>query len=91
MRDRIGYETLLPLPFMSKAIPNIAHDLMRYTSDNPEAADTLEGIAAWWLGGRYPLPEVRKILAALVEQGLFVEVEGKDLQTIFRRSGGGAR
>lgn len=76
---------------MSKALPNIAHDLMRYTAENPEAADTLEGIAAWWLGGRYSLPEVRKILATLVDEGLFVEVEGKDLQTIYRRSKGGGR
>lgn len=89
MRDRNGYETLRPL--MSKALPNIAHDLMRYTSENPEAADTLEGIATWWLGGRYSLPEVRKILAELVDQGLLVEVEGKDLHTIYRRSRGGGR
>ena len=76
---------------MSQALPNIAHDLIRYTSENPEAADTLEGIAMWWLGGKYPTPEVRRILAELVDRGLLFEVEAKDMRTLYRRHRIGGR
>jgi hypothetical protein len=76
---------------MSQALPKIAHDIMRYMSENPGAADTLEGIAAWWLGGKYPLPEVRQALGELVARGLIVEVEGKDLQAIYRKNRSGGR
>jgi hypothetical protein len=76
---------------MSKALPKIAHDLMRYTSKNPEAADTLEGIAEWWLGGEYPLPEVRRVLAEFVDRGLIVEVGVKDRRTLYRRHRNGGR
>lgn len=71
---------------MSTARSKIAHDILRYTRENPEAADTLEGLAEWWLHNRYPLAKVREILAELIEEGLMVELEGRDSRTIYKRS-----
>jgi hypothetical protein len=71
---------------MSTAHSKIAHDILRYTRDNPQAADTLEGIAEWWLHNRYPLVKVRETLAELIEEGLIVELEGRDAHTVYKRS-----
>ncbi len=69
---------------MSKSSTKVAHDILRYMRENPRAADTLEGIAEWWLRDKYSLTKVRQMLAELVEEGLIVKLEGKDSRPIYR-------
>lgn len=69
---------------MSKERPEIAHDILRYMSANPEAADTLEGIVEWWLHDKYSAGVVRQMLVELVAEGLMVELQGSELRTIYR-------
>lgn len=59
----------------------IASDVLGYLIDNPEAQDTLEGIAEWWLLERKiesRTAKVKEALAELVAEGLILEREGSD-------------
>lgn len=51
-------------------------DVLRYLSRHPEAGDTLEHIAKWWLPVERLLPkleELEETLAFLVAQGVVTE------------------
>ncbi len=71
MKDRLGF-------------PNearIAREILAYLLDHPDAQDTLEGVAEWWLleqkiKDRIPL--VKEALEELVEKGLVVERKAED-------------
>ena len=59
----------------------MTHELLRYWMERPNAHDTLEGIAEWWLLERYlrrRIAEVRSALAELVDRGWVVERRGAD-------------
>jgi hypothetical protein len=59
----------------------IAQELLRYWMDRPNAHDTVEGIAEWWLLERFlrrHVAEVRSALAELVRRGWVVERTGED-------------
>ena len=45
--------------------------LLAYLARHPQAADTLPGVARWWVGddGRYSLEQVRSALDRLVDGG----------------------
>lgn len=45
--------------------------LLHYLACHPQAADTLPGVARWWVGddGRYSLEQVRSALDRLVDGG----------------------
>jgi Fe2+ or Zn2+ uptake regulation protein len=45
--------------------------LLAYLARHPQAADTLAGVARWWVGDdcRYSLEQVRRALDQLVEGG----------------------
>ncbi|HEV2763474.1 MAG TPA: hypothetical protein VGV38_10900 [Pyrinomonadaceae bacterium] len=74
---------------MSRARPEIAHDILRYMRANPEAADTLEGIAEWWLHRKYSEESVREMLVELVAEGVLAEFRGSELRTIYRMNKAG--
>jgi hypothetical protein len=49
--------------------------ILAYLKEHPNASDTLEGIAIWWLPGvhsRNGIEEVRQALEHLVSSGLLV-------------------
>lgn len=51
---------------------NIADQIRRYLHDHPNAADTLEGIALWWLSGNTSnewLTTVQRAIDRLVASG----------------------
>ena len=53
-------------------LPKLAHHILRYLREHPEAQDTIEGITVWWVSERAIklwLPQVRKALATLVRDG----------------------
>jgi len=65
----------------------IARAILEYLHRNPEAQDTVAGIAQWWL------PEakikartaiVKEALTELVGEGLILERQAKDFQTHYR-------
>ena len=66
---------------------NIGFQILAYLADNPEAQDTLEGIAQWWLLERKIQSETRQItdaLSELVERGLLLRTEGGNSRARYR-------
>ena len=60
------------------AISEIASTIRDYLSTHPNAADSVEGIATWWLVQQryeYALEEVKQALQQLVSSGLVKTVE----------------
>jgi len=63
------------------------YHILAYLVDNPDAADTLEGIVEWWLLHRRIRFETRTVSAAvakLVAEGLIVEEQGSDSRVVYR-------
>ena len=59
----------------------IAQDLLRYLIEHPQAQDTLEGIAEWWIPDRRiesRTSKIREVLDELVAAGLILERQGPD-------------
>jgi hypothetical protein len=59
----------------------VAHEILAYLVDHPEAQDTLDGIIEWWLLERktiYQKKIVKEALAELVDKGLVLEIPGGD-------------
>jgi hypothetical protein len=67
--------------------PEIAHEILAYLEEKPEAQDTVEGIAQWWLLERkifHQINMVREALANLVKEGLVVERTGLNSNTRYQ-------
>ena len=63
--------------------PAIASEILAYLVEHPQAQDTLEGIAQWWLMEqriKQVISEVKSALKELVREGLVLEHEGSDGQ-----------
>lgn len=73
-------------------VQGIAHELEHYISLHANAADTLEGIARWWLD-RPEQPELSRVeaaLALLVERGVLARrllPDGKHIYACAPRPG----
>ena len=58
---------------MNQKTEQLARMILNYLRRNPNAADTLEGIAKWWLGFEKiesSVEDVANILENLVQQGI---------------------
>lgn len=56
----------------ASAVESIAREIGRYLIANPNAADTLDGVALWWLSGNVSeafLADVHEALTRLVNAG----------------------
>lgn len=65
----------------------MALKILRYLAENPNAADTAEGILQWWLLDRAIVEEeeaMRRALDRLVERNLIVAVEAADARRHYR-------
>jgi len=65
----------------------IAHELLAYLAEHPDAQDTLDGIVQWWLLEqkiKYQRNLVKEALAELVDKGLLIESKGCDSQVHYR-------
>jgi hypothetical protein len=72
---------------MTDATKPITYDILAYLSENPDAQDTLEGIAEWWLSEQTVKPStavVGEALTELVERGLILARNGKDSRTVYK-------
>ena len=66
---------------------HVAQAVLAYLVDNPQAHDTLAGIAEWWLLEQQIKTQtaaIREALAELVAEGLVLERMGKDSQVHYR-------
>lgn len=65
----------------------IAHAILAYLRDHPEARDTVDGIAQWWLLDqkiKCQIEMVKETLTELTEKGFLIEQEGRDSQIHYR-------
>ena len=63
------------------------YQILSYLIEHPEAQDTLEGIAEWWLLERAiksQETQIVKAVAELVAKGFIIEHKGRDSQTHYR-------
>lgn len=60
--------------------------ILAYLARSPQAADTEQGIAQWWLadmGGDVPIEDVRRALARLLELKAIVRAQLPDGRVIY--------
>ena len=64
----------------------VARAILQYLHNNPDAQDTLAGIAEWWLPKRITTQAttVKEALELLIAHELILEVKGKDAQCHYR-------
>ena len=68
---------------------DISQEILEYLRKHPEASDSLEGIAEWWMLSQRIHYEVRKVeeaVLSLVERGWLFEIKGKDSRVRYRLS-----
>ena len=65
----------------------IAHEILEYLIDNPNAQDTLEGIVEWWLLERTVKQQtlvVEEALSMLVAERFLLARKGLDSRTHYK-------
>jgi hypothetical protein len=65
----------------------IACAILRYLQASPDAKDTLEGIAQWWLWLEVTEPalaDVKRALALLVSEGIILETRRDGIPLYYR-------
>ena len=68
------------------AAQQIARGILRYLLPHPEAKDTLDGIAQWWLGWERGEPargDVERAVSLLLSQGFILETRRQGLQPYY--------
>lgn len=66
---------------------SVAHEILSYLMKHPDAQDTVEGIAEWWLLERYlrrQLDVVKKSVEELTARGLLLERRSRDSRVHYR-------
>jgi hypothetical protein len=64
-----------------------AHKILAYLMDSPDAKDTLEGIADWWLlqqDIKQNVALVKKTVDDLIHKGFLLEGHGKDKRKYYQ-------
>lgn len=65
----------------------ITSEIMTYLANHPNAADTLDGVAKWWLldrADKLQLGQVKQALDELVAKGLVAAQKGGDSKIVYR-------
>lgn len=65
----------------------VAHSILRYLQMRPQAADSADGVARWWVDGSLGVTqtEVEATLAALVRSGVLRQVHLPDGSLLYAR------
>lgn len=74
-------------PDSPPAEEKIAQEILSYLDHHPEAKDTLDGIAQWWLLREWSerkLAEVERAVLLLLSKDLIVETRRQGLPPIYR-------
>jgi hypothetical protein len=72
---------------MESAVSQTALKILNYLVEHPQASDTAEGIAQWWLLERVIIEEeelVQRALNDLVKQGLIIAWQSADARRHYR-------
>ena len=70
----------------SEAELEIARAVLRYLEAHPDAKDTVQGIAQWWIlreCAERKMSEVEKGVAVLLARGLIVEIRREGLPSYY--------
>jgi hypothetical protein len=69
-------------------VHDIARELERYIDAHPSAADTVDGIARWWLAGpmQPPVRQVEAALDALIRRGVLARRLLPDGNSVYVRA-----
>lgn len=73
------------LPMAAKN--DISEEILHYLFKHPDANDTLEGIAEWWLLSQrisYEMKRVKAAVLKLVEEGWIIEIKGENSTVHYR-------
>ena len=65
----------------------ITRKILDYLSKNPDAGDTLEGIANWWLVSErvvQAVDEVAEILEVLLDKGLLIKTKYENGSVVYK-------
>jgi hypothetical protein len=65
----------------------LARQILAYLVEHPDAQDTLDGIAQWWIPEeiiRSEIANTKKAIAELVSQKFIFELHGKDSKPLYR-------
>lgn len=65
----------------------VAGSILRYLRENPEAQETLKGIAEWWLLKQRiseAVDQVSEALSWLVERGYLIETKSPGIAPIYK-------
>ena len=76
-----------PLDQINEKKVQLAHEILQYLVDNPNAGDTFDGIVEWWLMVRsikHQSALVKEALAMLVADGLVIAHEGSGPPTYYK-------
>jgi hypothetical protein len=71
-------------------IAQLKDEILKYLGAHPQAADTVEGIASWWLLRQRYQEEIQKVQQALddlVERGLVTKTTLADGTTLYKHLG----
>ncbi|ETX06233.1 hypothetical protein [Candidatus Entotheonella palauensis] len=74
---------------LPEAVREIARGIMRYLEQRPNAADTLDGIAPWWLRqpeDAYRQADVERAVNWLLEQELLSKTDRPGIPAYYRRN-----
>lgn len=66
---------------------HICQEILAYLAEHPDAKDTIEGIIEWWLLEqkiKHQAKMVKEALEELVDKGLLVEQQGKNVHTYYQ-------
>jgi len=64
----------------------MAEAILKYLAEHPQASDTLEGIAEWWIMRqqiKVEINKLKKVLQRLTERGLLEKI-GEDDKALYR-------
>jgi hypothetical protein len=66
---------------------DISREILEYLHKHPDASDTLEGIAEWWILSERIHDEIGRVKAAvfkLMKQGWVIEIRGRNSAVRYR-------
>ena len=66
---------------------HICNEILSYLVEHPDARDSIDGIIEWWLLEqkiKHQVNVVKEALEDLVDKGLLVEQQGKNVHTYYQ-------